>query len=255
MTRLPTPLFALLAVLLAVAIPFAAAAPGHADQPSAGQPLLQEAANESAGNGTAPGATLNGALGSEAAELDGEVERRSLDHAVGSATSTEGRAAVVSARLEAIEERLVALEAREERLAAARDNGTITDAEYRAQMTVVAAQARSLDRLSDRTAIYADGLPPEALVERGVTPDRVADLRATAGNLSAYDRDLFEGTYGDRPLPKGGLDVPFQNGTLDDSWWNGTAMNETTGNVTDGIDWNTTIENGTDGFELNVTDS
>lgn len=246
MTRPATLLVVLAMVVAAVASPLAAAAPRHVSGPSDSTAALQESSNESAGNDTAPGATLNGALGSEEAELEGEFEQRSLDRALAAVDSVDTRAAVVADRLAVVEERLAEIEARQERLEEARDNGSITDAEYRARMTVLAAQARSLDRLGARTVSYANALPPEALAEREVTPERVAALQARASNLSAFERDLFDGTYGEGF--RDGIPEPTPDETFDDSWWNISAPNGTW-NGTDGFDWNGTNWNGTFGNE------
>lgn len=244
MTRPATPLVVLAVVFAAMVSPLAAAAPQHVSGPSNSMAALQESGNESAGNDTAPGATLNGALGSEGAELEGEFEQRSLDRALAAVDSVDARSAVVADRLAAVEERLAELQARQERLEEARNNGSITDAEYRARMTTLAAQARSLDRLGARTASYAAALPPEALAEREVTPERVAELRTRASNLSAFEEDLFDGTYGEGFRDE--IPEPTPDETFDDSWWNVSAPNETAWNGTDEFEWNGTDWNGTD---------
>lgn len=251
MTRPATLLVVLAVVVAAVASPLAAAAPQHVSGPSESTAALQEPGNESAGNGTAPGATLNGALGSEEAELEGEFEQRSLDRAFAAGDSADARSAVVADRLAAVEERLAELEARQERLEEARRNGSITDAEYHARMTVLAAQARSLDRLGDRTTSYAEDIPPEVLAEREVTPERVAALQERASNLSAFEGDLFDGTYGEGF--RDGILEPDPDWTFDDSWWNVSAPNGTW-NGTDGFDWNGTDWNGTFGNETRGDD-
>lgn len=257
------PIALLVAVLFAVTIPFAAASPGSLGDQPGGSTLLQTTVNESVENASAaPGATLFGALGSEAAELDGEFERRSLAHAVGTATSTGASAASVAARLADVETRLDALEARRERLREAHENGTITDAEFRARMTVLAARARSLDRLGSRTAVYANRLPADALAHHDVTPDRVATLRDRAATMAAFERDLFEGSYGNRTLPEGGLDESFPGEAFDDTTWNATTPNATNGFVAGESDANETnppLPEGDDATlnetDLNVTDA
>lgn len=254
MTRSATSLVAFVLLVAAIAAPFAAAASPGAGNVGSQPATFFQSENETAGDatdGTAPGATLAGALGSEESELEGEFDRKSLDVAATRATTIDARADVVADRVLEIDQRLAELEARRAKLEEAHRDGAISGAEYRARMTLLAAQARSLDRLGAQTVVHANGIPADVLAERGITPEQLVDLANRTDDLATYEEDLFGGTYGEEvtfPDPEEPVATPTPIETGDD-WGDDPELNDST---FDGFEWNTTSENLTDwnGTEL-----
>ena len=166
----------------------------------------EEAVNASAANTTdevAPGERLSGAVGVGQAEFEGELDGRAFGIAMASAATEQGQADVVADRFEGLEERLAELEAQKEALEAQRDAGEITEGEYRARITRLAAQSNAVDEAANATAGAAGGLPAERLAERGVDAEQIANLSERASELSGGEvADIARGIAG------GGPDAP-----------------------------------------------
>jgi predicted nucleic acid-binding Zn-ribbon protein len=165
---------AVLAVTL-VAAPAAAMASGNAATPA-----LDTQSTDS----VAPGERLASVVGMQGAEVDGEMEERTFDVRVRGAGSNTARAAVVADQINDTEARLQELEARRAELEEARENGSITEGEYRARMAQVAAETRTVERMANASENASQGLPADVLEATGVTADALQSLRDRAGNLS-----------------------------------------------------------------------
>jgi hypothetical protein len=166
---------AVLAVAL-VAAPAAAMAGGSADAP---------AQDNESNDSVAPGERLAGVVGVQDSEVDGEMEERTFDVRVRGAGSDNARAGVVADQINDTDARLEELEERRSELEEARENGSITEGEYRAQMAQVAAETRTVERMANASENASQGLPAETLEANGVNADAIQSLRDRAGNLSS----------------------------------------------------------------------
>jgi predicted nucleic acid-binding Zn-ribbon protein len=165
---------AVLAVAL-VAAPAAAMASVNADAP---------AQDNESNDSVAPGERLAGVVGVQGAEVDGEMEERTFDVRVRGAGNDTARAAVVADQINDTEARLQELEAQRAELQEARENGSITEGEYRARVAQVAAETRTVERMANASENASQGLPADVLEANGVNADAIQSLRARAGNMS-----------------------------------------------------------------------
>jgi len=135
----------------------------------------------------APGAQLAGVVGVQGAEIEGDVRSRSFGIRVARAASNESRAAVVAEQLGDVEQRLSELEAEHEALREARENGSLSEGEYRARAARLHAESRTVQRLANQSADAAAGIPEETLAANGVNATAIQTLRDRAGNLSGQE--------------------------------------------------------------------
>lgn len=182
-----TVVFVTALLVVGAGAPFAAAAPSAtADAaPASGAVDVQDddATNESE-NETAPGAQLAGVADVQGAEVEGEVEKRTFGLKVAAANSNASKASVVAEQAETLDAQLQALQERRVELEAARENGTISESEFRAKIAGLAARISTLQELTNATAETAKGLPAEALAERGVNASAIERIQTSARNLS-----------------------------------------------------------------------
>ena len=182
------------AAMAVVAVPAAGLAPGGigASQDSAGDATeveangtnAQAAANASENASVPPGSQLTGIVGVQKAEIEGEIESRGFAIALNRSDNASSRAAVVAKQVTDLNATLERLRERKAELDAARDNGTITEGEYRARIAEVGARIATVQRLANRTENAARNIPEAALRERGVSPDAIGELGRNARNLS-----------------------------------------------------------------------
>ncbi|WP_225316364.1 MULTISPECIES: hypothetical protein [Haloferax] len=180
-----TVLLATLGAPLALASPASPVAPAFASDSGAESADGSNAANQStAANETPPGQKLAGVIGVQASETDGELERRTFETRLAKANSNASKAAVVAGQVETISERLTDLEQRKDRLDAAYENGTLSENQYRVQMTRVVADIERTKSMLNRTADAATTLPAPALEARGVDTAQLDSLRQSAADLT-----------------------------------------------------------------------
>jgi hypothetical protein len=221
------------------------------------------ATNEtSEGNGTAtdisPGEQLSGVIGVQRAELAGEVESRAFEVALNRTESPEERADLVAEQLNRTEERLAEIERRQRELRERRDAGELTPGEFAARMAETSARAEAIKREANRSAEVAGELPESVRAERGLTGDRLGELRERAGDASgpevaaiargvagndvggplASDRRGPPGDAGDGPERGDGPGIGEGPGADGDTAADGPSErgNETDGNATNGAD-------------------
>lgn len=139
-------------------------------------------ANDSAN--VTPGGQLMGVIGVQQSELDGEMEERTFGLKVASAASNESEAAVVAEQFEALQERLENLSERKQELREAHQNGSISDAEYSAEMAKLAAETKTVERLANATENESEGLPESLLEEKGINVTAIQTLKSDAENLT-----------------------------------------------------------------------
>lgn len=180
MTRSVTLLLTLVVLVGGVsALPAATAATSTALSTSSA--ALQVDANAT---DVTPGQRLAGVVGAGQAEFAGEVERRAAGIQYARAASNVSKATVVSDRLATIQQRLDELEQRRDALAQARDNGSITEGEYNARVTTLAARSQQVEQLAAVSEAQARGLPDHVLEQRGVDVTEIRALRQQAANLT-----------------------------------------------------------------------
>jgi len=234
-------LVALLVIGTLAAVPVAMAQQSETEQTA-----------QSAGNDTvAPGEQLTGVIGVGEAEIDGEVESRAYGIRVADANSSDAKAAVVADQLNRTEQRLAELEDRKAKLQAARENGSISEGQYRARIATLHAESQSVSRLANQTNETAGELPAETLEANGVNVTAIRSLQDRSANLSGPETAaIAQSIAGEnarqtaRPEEANGSDAADRSGsdragpanatteTTDDS----TATNETSRGSTDGTD-------------------
>lgn len=173
-----------LAAALVVA-PVAAAAPSGGPAATFGAQDTETPTPEADENASvAPGEKLSGAIGVQQTEIEGEVDERTFGVKVAKAGADDSKARIVADQLDDVEQRLDQLEERKQNLKDARENGSISEGQYRAEMARVVAETESARRMVNASEETAQGLPAETLAEKGVDVEAIQTLKDRAGNLS-----------------------------------------------------------------------
>lgn len=183
MTR-TTPMAVLVLAALVVAAPMAAAAPAPGPVAMFGQDSGTPTATPADNSSVAPGEKLSGVVGVQQAEVEGEVAERTYGVKVARANSDEAKAAVVAETLGEVEQRVTELEQRKQTLQEARENGSMSEGEYRAKMATVAAELSTARGLANASEDTARGLPADVLEAKGVNATAIQALQDRAQNLS-----------------------------------------------------------------------
>lgn len=172
-------------VVVGAGIPLATAASSPTPTDSAGQLAVQEddSGNEST-NGTAPGAQLAGVVNVQGAEVQGNLAERSFGLRIAAAKSNSSKAAVIANQSGELASRLAELRERKQTLIEAKQNGSISQARFRAEMAGLAADISTVNSLLNSTTGAAAELPAPVLAEHGVNATALLELRQAAGNLS-----------------------------------------------------------------------
>ncbi len=146
------------------------------------------AAQETPANETAeapgPGAQLAGVVAVQGVEVRGELAERRFGHQVATARSNASRVGVVAERVEQLQAETAAIRERRQALLAARANGSIGPAAFRAEMAALAARGGTIETAAERTGSVAAGLDRERLAERGVNATAIDRLRTEARNAT-----------------------------------------------------------------------
>ncbi|MDS0220228.1 hypothetical protein NDI54_02565 [Haloarcula sp. S1AR25-5A] len=153
--------------------------------PAATMAQETETTTEQAGqHTTAPGAQLAGVVSVQEAELDGEVQSRTFGIRVAQANTDDAKAAVVADQLTDSEARLAELQQRKQALNEARENGSMSEGEYRAKAAQLHAETQNVQRLANQTNETASRLPAEALEKKGINATAIKTLSQRASELS-----------------------------------------------------------------------
>lgn len=131
-----------------------------------------------------PGERFAGVVGVGQAEFEGELELRAYGIEYAMAATNEARADVVAERLGAIDQRLDALAAEKAALDEARENGSISEQEYRTRATELAASSQAVAQQANASEARADELPAELLEEKGINVTAIQRLKTDAANLT-----------------------------------------------------------------------
>lgn len=207
-------------------------------------------------NGTvSPGERLSGIVGVQGAELEGEVDKRTFGLKVARAASDDARAQVVNEQLGDIQKRLENLSAQSMALDEARENGSLSQGEYAARVSELAARGQVAKDLTNETNRTAGTLPAEVLEANGVNVSAIQQLKNNANNLTGPEvaqiaRSIAGPNVGEAPedIPVGGPEDAGPDGDR------GQAGNATDGESTETPD-GTTTQDGTETATESGTDS
>lgn len=233
-------LIGLLAVGVVAAAPAAAAFVGDGGTGSGvGIASTTDAAvsDEDDGNETLPGERLGGVVGVQGSEIDGEVESRAFENRVAADRSDEERADAIAEKLRENEARLDELEDGKADLRERRNDGEISEGEYRARVAKLAAETARIQRTTNRSAAVAAELPAERLEERGIDGESIRALQNRASELSGPEvAEIAQGIAGPNVGGPVGPDRagPPTNGTPTDR----LPTNQTPGNTSEGAPGN-----------------
>lgn len=133
-----------------------------------------------------PGATLAGTLGAHRAEHEGELERRTLGVRLQNADDAS-KAQILEQVQERLQTRTDDLEQRRDALQRARDNGTISESQYRVRVTQLAAETNHVRTMANESEHAADGLPADVLAERNVNVTALQQVRERAGTVTGTE--------------------------------------------------------------------
>lgn len=136
---------------------------------------------------TLPGEQFAGVVGTQEAELDGELETRAFGIAVANADSDTERAELVADRLDRNDERLAEIETRQQSLREQRDAGNISEGTYRAKVTIAVAETSATNETTNAAAGVAATLPDTVRSEYGIDDNRIRTLRTDAAELTGPD--------------------------------------------------------------------
>lgn len=213
MNRIATLLLAVVLLVGSVsAVPLAGAAGDDTGASAAvgGTSFAQTA--EHATNVT-PGQRLAAVVGVGQAEFEGEVDLRAYGVEYAMAQSNASKAEVVHERIEAARERFQALEQRQERLQAARANGSISEGEFQARMTELTAESEAVRQVANASEARANALPADALEEAGVNVSAIQTLRQDAAELTGPEvAAIARSIAGDNPGRAVGQGPPVEFG-------------------------------------------
>jgi hypothetical protein len=140
--------------------------------------------NDSENASMPAGARLAGVVNVQAAEVEGEVQERSFGVQMAAARSNASKASVVASQVGELNETLAELQDRKRSLVEAKQNGSISQARFRAEMAGLAAEISTARRLSNTTAESAEGIPAPDLEAGGVNVTAIQRLQTSASNLS-----------------------------------------------------------------------
>lgn len=130
------------------------------------------------------GDRLSAVIGVQQAEFDGEIDSRAFGLEIAAAASADAKAQIVAERLEQNRQRLADLEERKQQLQQARDSGNISEGEYQARATALAAQSANVKRAAAESDAAADTLPATVLQENGVNVTAILTLKNQASKLT-----------------------------------------------------------------------
>jgi hypothetical protein len=139
---------------------------------------------ETEDEGMAPGERLSGVVGVQAAEVDGDIERNAFRIGLERANDNASKASHIATKLNESESRLTELNERKAELEAQRENGTISEGQYRARMARLATETETVRGQLNRSNATAAELPEETLRENGVNTTAIRTLRTNADELS-----------------------------------------------------------------------
>ncbi|MFB6093262.1 MAG: hypothetical protein ABEK02_09655 [Haloquadratum sp.] len=183
MRRKSTLVVAALLVVSAVAVVPAATAAQETTTTADGS--TETETNETDANASlALGARLDAIVGIQQTELESEVEGRAFGLAIAAAANESEKASVVAARYGDLDQRLNELRQRKQELRRARQNGSLSEAQFRAEMAELHARVQSVQQIANRTENVSRGLPEEVLESKGINVTAIQRLKNNASELT-----------------------------------------------------------------------
>ena len=183
MNRRTTLALATVLVVATVAAPLGAAAVSSTSTGSQSDAETDRAAASTDGNESiAPGEHFAGVVGTQQAELGGEVSERAFGVRIANAETNETKAAVVAEQFAESERRLEELESRLEALNESREAGEISEGRYRAEVATTVAEMTVLERRLEEVRRTAAELPEAAFADREIDVESIRALRDRAGD-------------------------------------------------------------------------
>jgi hypothetical protein len=243
-------------VVAAVAVPMAGMAAVSEPAPAADATAAQTGTNTT--NATvAPGERMSGVVGVQKAEVEGEVDRRAFGLQVARAATAESKASVVAGQFGDIEHRIHALEQRKANLTEARQNGSMSEGKYRAQVAELSAKLDSAKELANETAAESEGLPDDLLASKGVNASAIQLLQQRASELGGGEvADIARDIAGPPEDPRETDRRPTDRGPDADRPGNSQhgGPNMPAGDATDATDAASEMDNDTTDAVTNATD-
>ncbi|NUE02905.1 hypothetical protein HUB97_10435 [Halorubraceae archaeon YAN] len=132
------------------------------------------------------GERLAGVVGVHQVELESTVSERAFDRTVANRSAAE-KATVAGASVDRAEERLVALTEEKQRLETARENGTLSNGQYRARIARLESERQSIERSLNQSESVISDLPQADRERSGANESRIEQLRDHARELSGQD--------------------------------------------------------------------
>ncbi len=137
-----------------------------------------------ASTNVAPGERLSGVIGVQEAEVEGQFERHRFGHQIAAAATNTSKAGVLKAQLVNSRQRLNELAREKQRLQQARENGSISEGRFQAEMAQLAARTQTVKQLTNETERASRRIPHAVLDAKGVNHTAIQRLRQDAKNLS-----------------------------------------------------------------------
>lgn len=200
----------------------------------------QVGSHDGAGTGTnatddnasvAPGERLSGVVGVQGAELEGEVDRRAFGISVARAATNNSKANVIAAQFGSVEQRIERLKQRQQNLNQSRENGSVSEGKYRAQVAELGARMRNAERMATETGNASQGLPTGLLESKGINATALRTLKQRASELGGTQvAAIARGIAGPGVAPSGDSEVMPDGGMTDG---NATGSNATDGDTAD----------------------
>lgn len=134
-----------------------------------------------------PGERLAGVVGVQEAEFDGEIENRGLQIAIERADDNASKTLALAQTANDSEARLAELEERREDLEAQREDGSISEGQYRAEMATLAVELDNVERQLNTTNETASELPEDVLEANGVNTTAIETLKQNASELGGQE--------------------------------------------------------------------
>lgn len=181
MNRTAALLVAILLVAAGATVPVGGLATGGEGQAPQSEAATQEG-NESA-EPAAPGAHLAGVVDVQESEVESEVEGRAFGLRIARANSNESRASVVAGQVDELRARTDELRERRQSLVEAKENGSISQARFRAEMAALVARSAAVERQLDGAEAASAGLPADLLESKGVNATAIEALRNDSRNV------------------------------------------------------------------------
>lgn len=149
--------------------------------PAAG--AMAQETDDDEGDDISPGERLSGVVGVQSAEFDGEIERNAFRIGLERADDNATKARHIAEKLNESERRMAELQERKTELDQQRENDTISEGRYRAQMARIATETRTVEHQLNDSNATAERLPRETLEANGVNTTALNTLRNSASEM------------------------------------------------------------------------